>query len=152
MHHGIKYSGLLVHSLFFRVKKVKLLRMRVAPRYTDLTTVWGSLWSQRRLKMHQRNRGKADALLLWTCLQDILLSSPPHRCVRCPFKCRKPTSLQKSSCSPSASEAWDHKRHVVLLCPGLASHENTAQFVLFFNTRGYPLHNRAFGGFIRNPC
>lgn len=83
--------------------------------------------------------------LLSTCLQDILLSSPQRRCVRCTFKCRMPTALQKSSCSPSASEAWDHKRHVVLLRPGLAN--NTARFVLSFNTHIHPLHNRASRGF-----
>lgn len=43
MLRGIKYSRLLVHSLLLRVKKVKILRMRVAPRYTDLTTVRGVL-------------------------------------------------------------------------------------------------------------
>lgn len=92
VHHGIKHSSLLVHSLFLRVKKVKILRMRVAPRYTDLTTVCGLLWSQRSLKMHQCNRGRADALffrrvfrtscchLHSTVVLDVLSSAecPPH--------------------------------------------------------------------------
>lgn len=81
----------------------------------------------------------------------LVVISTAHCCVRCTFKCRMPGSLQKSSCSPSASEAWDHKRRVVLLCPSLASHNNTAQLVLFYNTHIHPLHHRALRGFYQKP-
>lgn len=140
MQYCIKASThFLAHSLFLRVKKVsERHRKRVAPRSSGLATVCGSLWSQKR---SQYNRSKAETLIFervfrtWCCHLDSTTC-----CVRCAFKSRISTLLQKKPMLSSVSLciAWDHTHSVVLHCQHCTV--CTSSFIRDI----YLLHNSSF--------